>query len=74
VSSLSRSRRVCAALFAVACAAAFAVQSWSERGPAGMAWIPGGEFAMGSEHPLAQWNERPVHRVQVTASGWTAIP
>ena len=34
-------------------------------GPSGMAWIPGGEFLMGSDHPLAQRNERPTHRVRV---------
>src|SRR5262245_57313097 len=30
-----------------------------------MAWVPGGEFQMGSEHDLAQRNERPAHRVKV---------
>jgi formylglycine-generating enzyme required for sulfatase activity len=35
------------------------------RGPPGMAWIPAGEFLMGSEHPLARPNERPAHRVRV---------
>ena len=35
------------------------------RGPAGMAWIPPGEFLMGSGHRLAQPNERPVHRVRL---------
>jgi formylglycine-generating enzyme len=68
VSSIRRSHRVRAALVAAACAAAvLGVQAWSARepAPAGMAWIPGGEFAMGSEHALAQANERPVHRVQV---------
>jgi formylglycine-generating enzyme required for sulfatase activity len=30
-----------------------------------MAWVPGGEFLMGSEHPFAHPNERPVHRVRV---------
>ena len=28
-------------------------------------WVPGGEFLMGSEHRLAQNNERPSHRVRV---------
>lgn len=32
--------------------------------PPGMLWIPVGEFQMGSEHPLARQNERPVHRVR----------
>ncbi len=35
------------------------------NGPQGMAWVPGGEFLMGSAHKLAQQNERPVHRVRV---------
>jgi formylglycine-generating enzyme required for sulfatase activity len=33
--------------------------------PPGMAWIPGGEFSMGSTDPLARPDERPVHRVRV---------
>jgi formylglycine-generating enzyme required for sulfatase activity len=31
----------------------------------GMMWIPGGDFLMGSDHKLAQDNERPAHRVKV---------
>ncbi len=31
--------------------------------PAGMAWVPAGEFLMGSDSELAQRNERPAHRV-----------
>jgi sulfatase modifying factor 1 len=34
-------------------------------GPAGMAWVPGGKFLMGSDHKLAQDNERPAHPVRV---------
>jgi len=30
-----------------------------------MVWVPGGEFLMGSDHELAQANERPAHRVKV---------
>ena len=30
-----------------------------------MVWVPGGEFLMGSDHKLAQPNERPTHRVKV---------
>jgi len=30
-----------------------------------MAWVPGGEFLMGSDHKLAQKNERPAHKVRV---------
>ena len=33
--------------------------------PAGMAWIPGGRFLMGSDHRLSSPNERPAHAVQV---------
>lgn len=33
--------------------------------PVGMAWIPGGEFVMGSDHEIAYPNERPAHRVAV---------
>ena len=32
---------------------------------AGMVWIPGGEFTMGSTNSLARANERPAHRVRV---------
>lgn len=35
------------------------------KGPKGMAWVPAGEFLMGSDHKLAQPNERPTHRVKV---------
>src|SRR5688572_28784654 len=34
------------------------------RGPRGMVWVQGGEFLMGSDHKLAQPNERPTHRVK----------
>jgi len=33
--------------------------------PPGMIWIPGGEFAMGSEASDARGDEKPVHRVRV---------
>jgi formylglycine-generating enzyme required for sulfatase activity len=36
------------------------------KGPKGMVWVPGGEFLMGSDHKLAQRNERPTHRVKVS--------
>jgi formylglycine-generating enzyme len=32
---------------------------------AGMVWIPGGEFRMGSDRPPARPDEQPVHRVRV---------
>lgn len=33
--------------------------------PAGMVWIPAGEFAMGSDQPQTNNSERPVHRVRI---------
>ena len=41
------------------------VQGDGVKGPAGMMWVPGGEFLMGSDHKLAQPNERPAHHVKV---------
>jgi formylglycine-generating enzyme required for sulfatase activity len=41
------------------------VQGDGVRGPQGMMWVPGGEFLMGSDHKLAQKNERPAHKVRV---------
>jgi sulfatase modifying factor 1 len=35
------------------------------RGPLGMVWVPGGSFLMGSDHKLAQPNEKPAHRARV---------
>ena len=35
-------------------------------GPKGMAWIPGGEFLMGSDHKKSQANEKPTHKVKVS--------
>jgi formylglycine-generating enzyme required for sulfatase activity len=35
------------------------------KGPKDMVWVPAGEFLMGSDHKLAQRNERPTHRVKV---------
>jgi sulfatase modifying factor 1 len=35
------------------------------NGPTEMAWVPGGEFLMGSDHRLAQPNEKPAHGVRV---------
>jgi len=37
------------------------------NGPRSMAWIPGGEFLMGSDSKMAQPNEKPAHRVKVHA-------
>ena len=36
------------------------------RHDAGMAWIPGGTFLMGTDNRQAQPNERPAHKVRVT--------
>jgi formylglycine-generating enzyme required for sulfatase activity len=38
-----------------------------QRSPAGMVWIPGGEFTMGSAFELARADERPPHRVRLDA-------
>jgi formylglycine-generating enzyme required for sulfatase activity len=35
-------------------------------GPKGMAWIPEGEFLMGSDHKKSQANEKPTHKVKVS--------
>jgi formylglycine-generating enzyme required for sulfatase activity len=46
-----------------------AVAARGEHGPstapAGMAWVPGGEFTMGTDDPSAAPAERPAHRVRV---------
>jgi formylglycine-generating enzyme len=59
-----------AALLAIAggafpAGAAKVVEGDGVRGPKGMMWVPGGEFLMGSDHRLAQKNERPAHKVRV---------
>jgi formylglycine-generating enzyme len=49
-------------------AAAYAATShWNapRSGPPGMAWIPGGEFVMGSDEESAWPEEGPAHRVRV---------
>jgi formylglycine-generating enzyme required for sulfatase activity len=33
--------------------------------PAGMVWVPGGEFTMGSDDPQSYDHEKPAHRVKV---------
>ncbi len=48
--------------------------SASAEGPAGMLWIPGGEFTMGSNDPLARPREKPPHRVKVDGFFMDATP
>jgi len=36
-----------------------------KSGPPDMAWVPGGEFLMGSDSKLAQPNEKPAHKARV---------
>ena len=63
---------VVSAAVLLACGAAIAYFAGGPSGKApqvierdGMMWIPGGRFLMGSDHKLAQDNERPAHRVKV---------
>jgi len=56
------------AAIAIACLVACSCDGHAPRDAdagAGMVWIPGGEFAMGSTDPLARADEQPVHRVRV---------
>jgi sulfatase modifying factor 1 len=41
------------------------IEGDGNSGPRGMLWIPGGEFVMGSDAPLAKSNEHPAHKVRV---------
>ena len=52
------------ALLLVTCFAAIALAD-APKQPDGMAWIPGGEFVMGSTDPLSRVDEAPKHRVRV---------
>jgi formylglycine-generating enzyme len=52
-------------LFSFACAVSFAVTTEMAAAPSGMAWIPGGEFSMGSELEGSRLNEKPVVKVGV---------
>lgn len=45
---------------------AAAPQKEPGEAPAGMVWIPGGEFLMGTDDPEAHPTERPAHRVRVS--------
>jgi formylglycine-generating enzyme required for sulfatase activity len=58
------------ALCAVAFGATYSVVALTSRarvGPAGMVWIPGGEFTMGTDGPVGWADEKPAHRVRVSA-------
>lgn len=50
---------------ALGCAASALLWSRPRPAPSGMAWIPGGEFIMGSESRLARADEGPAFRAQV---------
>jgi formylglycine-generating enzyme len=68
--SASRGLWIFACAAALACAgighgAPKVIKGDGVNGPKGMAWVPGGEFLMGSDHKLAQANERPAHPVRV---------
>jgi formylglycine-generating enzyme len=52
-------------LFSFTCALSFAVAAGMAAAPSGMAWIPGGEFSMGSELEGSRLNEKPVVKVSV---------
>lgn len=49
----------------VAFAATYGAVRFLRPAPTGMAWIPGGEFTMGSDRDLAWPDESPPHRVRV---------
>jgi sulfatase modifying factor 1 len=42
-----------------------AATNTSDEKPAGMVWIPGGEFSMGTDEPDTYEHERPAHNVRV---------
>ncbi|MDI1244679.1 MAG: formylglycine-generating enzyme family protein [Rhodoferax sp.] len=48
------------------------VMSDGTNAPMGMALVPAGKFLMGSDHQLAQANERPTHQVRL-ASFWMDV-
>jgi formylglycine-generating enzyme required for sulfatase activity len=54
-------------LVTVAFVSAFGITWWMGRPvpPAGMVWVPGGEFIMGADGEVKQRNELPPHRVRV---------
>ena len=56
-----------AALAAAGFAAAFGLARLIQHGsaPAGMVWVPGGEFTMGTDSDLGWPDEKPAHRAKV---------
>ena len=53
---------------AVGFGVSIALSAWTRHPSSdsrGMVWIPGGEFLMGSDTPLAKPNEHPAHKVRV---------
>ncbi len=59
-------RAVTSLVIAAAALAAFVGKTKSAKdGNSGMAWIPGGEFTMGSDQEGARRNEQPTHKVTV---------
>ncbi len=53
-------------VLALSLLAAVGVAAEPKPAPPGMVWIPAGEFAMGSDLPNTNNNERPVHGVRVS--------
>lgn len=45
-----------------------------DQKPAGMVWIPGGEFMMGSDNKDSRADEKPVHKVKVDGFWMDATP
>jgi len=53
------------ALFFLVVAVPLAAAKTPVPSPPGMAWIPGGDFSMGTDDPASMDNERPAHRVHL---------
>ncbi len=52
-------------LAALAFSATYGITRFIHNHPAGMVWIPGGEFTMGTDSDLGWPDEKPAHRVRV---------
>ena len=57
--------RIHLALILALLAAIRSISAAPATAPAGMAWIPAGEFTMGTDDPNSMQNERPAHRVKL---------